>query len=98
MARLFAIMAGLSTIAAASALYSLKHDTRRIEAEMHARERAIEKTESDIAALKSERAYLGRPERIDAEARAQGLRPIGQGQYRRLAPQGTGETTTGGVK
>ncbi len=86
MARLLTILAGLIMIAAAAALYSQKHDTRRIEAEVQATERAIEKAESDIAALKSERAYLGRPERIDALARAQGLGPIGQEQYRRLAP------------
>lgn len=83
MARLLTIIACLMTLAAATALYALKHDTRRIEAELHARERAIEKAESDIAALKSERAYLGRPERIDALARAQGLAPISQDQYRR---------------
>lgn len=86
MARLSAILAGLTTVAAASALYALKHETRRIEAEVQSYERAIEKAESDIAALKSERAYLGRPERIDALSRTQGLGPIRQDQYRRLAP------------
>lgn len=86
MARLLTILSGLMTIAAAAALYSQKHDTRRIEAEVQAKERAIEKAEGDIAALKSERAYLGRPERIDALARAQGLGPIRQEQYRRLTP------------
>lgn len=86
MARLLTILAGLLTIAAAAGLYSQKHDTRRIEAEVQATERAIEKAESDIAALKSERAYLGRPERVDALARAQGLGPIRQEQYRRIAP------------
>ncbi len=86
MARLLTILAALTTIAAATALYAQKHDTRRIEAEVQAKERAIEKAESDIAVLKSERAYLGRPERIDALARAQGLGPIRQEQYRRLLP------------
>lgn len=84
MRRLLAIMAGLLTIAAATGLYALKHDTRRLEAEVQATERAIEKAESDIAALKAERAWLGRPERIDELARAQGLGPIKPEQYGRL--------------
>lgn len=84
MGRLIAIIAGFVTIAAAAALYTLKHDTRRIEAEVHAVERAIEKAESDIAGLKAERAWLGRPERIDALARQQGLGPIRPEQYGRV--------------
>lgn len=84
MRRLLAIMAGLLTIAAATGLYALKHDTRRLEAEVQATERAIEKAESDIAALKAERAWLGRPERIDDLARAQGLGPIRPEQYGRI--------------
>lgn len=84
MARLLAILAGLTTIAAATGLYALKHDTRRLEAEVQATERAIEKAESDIAALKAERAWLGRPERIDELARAQGLGPIRPEQYGRI--------------
>ncbi|MEZ5816009.1 MAG: cell division protein FtsL [Hyphomicrobiaceae bacterium] len=81
MRRLLAILAGLATVLAATWLYALKHDTRRLEAEVHAKERAIEKAESDIAALKAERAWLGRPERIDDLARAQGLEPIRPEQY-----------------
>ncbi|MGE3918979.1 MAG: cell division protein FtsL [Hyphomicrobiaceae bacterium] len=84
MTRLLALLAGLFTIAAAAGLYVLKHDTRRAESEVHALERAIEKAESDIAALKAERAWLGRPERIDRLAREQGMGPIAPGQYRRL--------------
>ncbi len=84
MGRLLAILAGLFTVASAVALYSLKHDTRRIEAEVQATERAIEKAESDIAALKAERAWLGRPERIDGLAREQGLAPIRPEQYGRM--------------
>lgn len=84
MARLLAILAGLATIAAATALHALKHDTRRIEADVQAIERAIEKAESDIAGLKTERAWLGRPQRIDTLAREQGLEPIRPEQYGRL--------------
>ncbi|MGE0767739.1 MAG: cell division protein FtsL [Hyphomicrobiaceae bacterium] len=82
MRRLLAILAGLATIGAAASLYALKHDTRRLEAELNATERAIETAEGDIAALKAERAWLGRPERIDELARRQGLEPIRPEQYR----------------
>ena len=84
MGRLIAFLAAVVTMAAAIALYALKHDTRRIEADVHALERAIEKTESDIAGLKAERAWLGRPERIDKLAREQGLEPIRPEQYGRI--------------
>lgn len=84
MFRLLAILVGLATVLAATGLYALKHDTRRLEAELRATERAIEKAEGDIAALKAERAWLGRPERIDQLARQQGLEPIQPEQYRRL--------------
>ncbi len=81
MARLLTIAAGFLTLGSACALYGLNYDTRRLEARVQAQERAVEKAESDIAVLKSERAYLGRPERIEALARAQGLRPIRETQY-----------------
>lgn len=83
MTRLLSVLAGLAAIAAATGLYVLKHDTRRIEAEVHALERAIERAEGDIAALKAERAWLGRPERIDRLARERGLVPIRPEQYAR---------------
>ncbi len=82
MARTLTFLAGALAVASASALYALKYDTARIEAEAHKLERAIEKTENDIAVLRAERAYLGRPERIDALAREQGLGPITPSQYR----------------
>ena len=84
MRRLLAILAGLATVFAATWLYALKHDTARLETQVHATERAIEKAEGDIAALKAERAWLGRPERIDELARKQGLEPIRPEQYGRL--------------
>jgi len=82
--RLLAIVAGLMTVASAVGLYSLKHDTRRLEEEVQAKARAIEKAQSDIAALKAERAWLGRPERIDKLAREQGLAPVRPEQYGRV--------------
>lgn len=84
MLRLLAILTGVTAVFAATWLYTLKHDTARLEASVHATARAIEKAEGDIAALKAERAWLGRPERIDELARKQGLEPIQPEQYRRL--------------
>ncbi len=89
MARFLTIMAGLATIWAASALYALKYDVRHLEAEVHALERGIEKAESDIAGLKAERAWLGRPERIDKLARDRGMGPIAPDQYDWVQPAGT---------
>jgi cell division protein FtsL len=87
MARL-AILAGSAlTIAAAMSLYALKHDTRRLEAEVHRLERAVDKAEGDIAVLKAERAYLSRPDRIETLARRMGLGPARETQYRRPGPR-----------
>ncbi len=91
MARVRDLAAGLLTIAAATALYSLKHDTRRIEADVLAQERSVDKALNDIAALKAERAYLGRPERIETLARSQGLEPIRSQQYLRGGFSGADE-------
>jgi cell division protein FtsL len=88
MARVLTFAAGALTIAAATGLYLLKHDTQRLESEVHRLERAVEKAESDIAVLKAEKAYLARPDRIDTLARRQGLGPARESQYRRVAPRG----------
>ena len=84
MPRLVNVAAGLLALGAACALYGLKYDTRRIEARVHSQERAVERTERDIAALKAERGYLGRPERIEHLARLQGLEPVRERQYSRI--------------
>lgn len=68
-------------IASALALYGIAHQTRLLEQRVQAGERAVEKAQSDIAVLAAERAWLGRPERIEELARAQGLAPIAEGQY-----------------
>lgn len=97
MGRMFAVVAGLAAVAAAAAVYALKQETRRVESEVHALERAIERAESDIAGLKAERYWLGRPERIDQLSREQGLGPIHPTQYVRpppvakSAPRGAGQ-------
>ena len=81
MFRLLSVAAAILTIASAFGLYSIKYDTRALEAELQAGERAIEKIEGDIAVLKAEKAYLARPERIEKLARKQGLGAIRQEQY-----------------
>ena len=81
MLRLLSVAAMALTIASAFGLYRIKYDTRQLEAKLQAGERAIEKMEGDIAVLKAEKAYLARPERIEALARKQGLQPIGERQY-----------------
>jgi hypothetical protein len=88
MPRTFSLLLGAVTIAAASGLYALKFNTARLEDQVHGLERAIEKTEGDIAVLKAERAYLGRPDRIDTLARKQGLGPIRPDQYQWSASPG----------
>ena len=81
MLRLLSVAAMALTIASAFGLYRIKYDTRQLEAQVQAGERAIEKMEGDIAVLKAEKAYLARPERIEALARKQGLQPIAERQY-----------------
>lgn len=84
MARMLDVAAGVLVLASAAALYVVKYDARRLEADVNRREQAIERAQSDIAILKAERAYLARPERIEALARAQGLQPIREPQFSRL--------------
>lgn len=74
----------LLAAASAFALYALKYDTRRLELEVQAQERTIEKLEAEIGVLKAEYAHLARPERIESLARARGLAPVTGRQYLRL--------------
>lgn len=84
MPRMVDVAAVFLVIGSACALYGLKHDTRRVEMRLQGRERTAEKLERDIAVLKAERAYLGRPERIEPLARMQGLEPVREHQYLRV--------------
>ncbi len=68
-------LALLAAFGAAGALYAIAHDTRRIEARVHAMERTAERAEADIAAARAELSYLSRPERIEPLARAMGMAP-----------------------
>jgi cell division protein FtsL len=74
----------LVALASAFALYTLKYDTRRMEARVRVLERTVQEVHGDIARLQAEYAHLARPERIEPMARALGLAPIGPRQYLRL--------------
>jgi cell division protein FtsL len=74
----------LFTVVSAFALYALKYDTRRLELEVQAHERTVEKLQAEIGMLKAEYAHLARPQRIETLARALGLAPVTSRQYLRL--------------
>lgn len=67
-------------LASAFLLYGINYDTRHFEDRLRDQARAIEEARRDIAVLKAERAHLGRPERIEPLARAQGLQPATERQ------------------
>lgn len=73
--RLLNVAAFFFAISSALLLYGLNYDTRRLEAEVHAKERIAERARDDIAVLKAERGTLARPDRIDTIARQIGLAP-----------------------
>lgn len=75
------IAAMVLALTSAGGLYVIKHDTRQLEARVQAKERAADRAQSDIAVLAAERAWLGRPERIEQFARGMGLVPISEQQY-----------------
>jgi cell division protein FtsL len=73
--RLLNVAAFFFAVASALLLYGLNYDTRRLEAEVQAKERTAEQARNDIAVLKAERGTLTRPDRIDGLARQMGLAP-----------------------
>ena len=83
------LAAAALAVGSAFALYAIKHDTRLLELRVQAQERSLDKLEVDIAVIKAERAWLGRPERIEALARGAGLRPIAEGQYQAIQSSAT---------
>lgn len=90
MPRLLPVFAIAVMLASAFFLYGVKYETRRLEIEVQAKERALERERSDIAVLKAERAHLGQPARIEPLARAMGLRPAEPNQYVRMDDAGGG--------
>jgi cell division protein FtsL len=89
------VSAAFLAISSAFLLYGLSYDTRQLEARVNAQERKADIARSDIAVLKAERAHLGRPDRIEPLARAQGLAPITDKQIMDRASQG--EVRTGAI-
>jgi len=85
MHRMFNGILLLATLTATVALYTITYDTRRLEAQVQAQERALERVERDVNVLRAERAHLARPERLEPLARELGLAPIESRQYLRLA-------------
>ncbi|MFM2422355.1 MAG: hypothetical protein RL291_885 [Pseudomonadota bacterium] len=87
MLRILNLTLAAVTLLAAGALYQIKTDTRRLEAQVVARERHVERLDADIAHLTAERAYLTRPERLEPLARAQGLVPVTGDRIQRARPE-----------
>lgn len=96
MPRIAPLVAIAVMLASAFGLYGVKYETRRLEIEVQAQERAAERARSDIAVLKAERAHLARPDRIEPFARAQGLKPAEPGQYLRIERAGDALSGDGG--
>lgn len=84
--RLMTLVAFFFALASAFLLYGINYDTRRIEALVHVKEKAVEKAQRDIAVLKAERALLARPDRIEPLARAEGLRPMSGSVFAETQP------------
>jgi len=84
MLRLSPVIAIAALLGSAFLLYGVKYETRRLEIEVQAKERAAERAQSDIAVLRAERAHLSRPDRIEPLARSMGLRPPVPAQFRRV--------------
>jgi cell division protein FtsL len=81
MSRLVTLGTVLLAVASAFVLYAMSYETRRLELQVNAQVRLVEKTSLDIAVLRAERAYLARPDRIETLARKIGLAPIEPRQY-----------------
>ena len=79
--RLLNVTAFFFALSSALLLYALNYDTRRLEAEVQAKERLAEDARSDIAVLKAERGTLARPDRIDGLAVQLGLGPPRPDQF-----------------
>lgn len=81
--RTLIVSAVFLALSSAFLLYGLNYDTRLMEARVNAQERDADRARSDIAILKAERAHLARPDRIEALARSQGLKPATEKQFAR---------------
>ncbi|MGD9784726.1 MAG: cell division protein FtsL [Hyphomicrobiaceae bacterium] len=71
--RLLTLSSVLMALSSAFLLYALNDQTRRLEEQVAAQERALVAGRRDLSVLKAERAHLARPERIGPLARELGL-------------------------
>lgn len=94
--RMLTVAAIFMTLASAFLLYGMNYETRRLEARVQSKERLADKTRSDIAVLKAERAHLARPARIEPLARSQGLQPPNEKQFVLLSREVPHEPGAGG--
>lgn len=78
------MLATALTLASAYVLYTESLETRRVSERVDQSEQARRGLESEIAALKAERAFLSRPTRIEPAARALGMRPATGGEFGRI--------------
>jgi cell division protein FtsL len=78
------MLATALTLASAYVLYTESLETRRVSERVDRLEQARRNLESEIAALKAERAFLSRPTRIEPAARALGMRPATVGESARV--------------
>ena len=90
MSRILVVMTMALALTSAIVLYAVKYDTRTLEAEVQATERAIDAARRDISVMEAERAHLSNPERIGPLARDLGLVPVTAGQITSALP-GVGE-------
>lgn len=79
--RILLICAAVMMLVSAFCLYAINYDTRQFAERVQAQERKLEKTREDIAILKADRAFAGRPSVIGPAARALGLEPASEAQF-----------------
>lgn len=79
--RILLICAAAIMLVSAFCLYAINYDTRQFAERVREQERRLERTREDIAILKADRAFAGRPEVIGPAARALGLVPASEAQF-----------------
>jgi cell division protein FtsL len=83
MLRWIEAIAVLSVLASALLLYGVNYNTRRIDIEVQAKERQLERLQTEIAMLRADLAFLSRPTRLEAEARKLGLETTAERKFAR---------------
>jgi hypothetical protein len=79
--RILMACAAAAMLISAYCLYAINYDTRELADRVQEQERKLEKTRQDIAILKADRAFAGRPSVIGPAARALGLAPASEAQF-----------------